>query len=29
MGLSGRCAFSGWRSARLGEILSIVPSMTA
>ena len=29
MGLSGRCAFSGWRSARLSRSLSMVPSMTA
>jgi hypothetical protein len=27
MGLSGRCAFSGWRSARLSGTLSSVPSM--
>ena len=29
MGLSGRCAFSGWRSARLSGSLSIVPSIAA
>ncbi len=27
IGLSGRCAFSGWRSARVRESLSRVPSM--
>ncbi len=29
IGLSGRCAFSGWRSARLSGSLSIVPSIAA
>ena len=29
MGLSGRCAFSGWRSARLKRGFSCEPSITA